>query len=632
MAGRRRGSGRVQSECLHPHLQGLRRDFTETVEFFLRSCNVFGKAMTFGAFSMESRSSFLILISVICVTLSFSAYASVPAEVHDEHLLRVHHNDVDAHNSKDSNFQCVRRISLKGDDISGKSKRNAEVRNVYDDLETTLEYGMEESKTRQPPADGDGSEGSIYDSPPSETAEVLGPDHKETGITVTDKFDAEINQSENDTVALDETRALDEDFETKFLPIQEFKTVDTTNEISQTDNYNNNRTGSEFSVQLDDPIQSNSNETKNEGMYSPISLTHAVYDKSFYNTNDKNQESSGTKDNLTTEETFTDVIVQGQSDSETKVVTVETHNKERVYKQDDVQVVGLTEFAPLNSEANVTFLPENLLVGRNDDLFENKSILNTFSKGALEKELGTTDTTSSTPFEDKQTSAYDVSKDKMTSHPPVIEGKTNKILANTENAIGSSSDILRSAEEISSVKEYFDLFDERRLNSSFKNLNGEIRPSAEKLYSSYIERYDTDKSLADTVEETRDLDVDKHIRTSITQALRDFEDKDEEDSVIIKSLLEDYPSFKKEKIEPGTLIEECSDCDIRILPIRPSQQRSTPEFEPESPPKARIKFSELPEGTEIQITKLGLSDGIFFFSYLSQFLSWIQPNEFPVGE
>lgn len=618
---------------------------------------------------MEIRSSVFLLITVIFVTLLFSAYARLPAEVHEEHL-GVHHDDVDAHDSEESNVQCVKKTYLKGDDNAEKVKRSAEMRNVYDDFETTLEYGREESKTRQPPADGIGSEGSIYDSPPSETAEVLGSDRKETGVTVTDKFDAEINRSENETVVLDE------EVETKSLPSQKLGTVDTTTDNSLTDNYN--YTKSEYLVQHDDPVQLSPHETKEEGMYSPILLTQSVY-KTFYNTNtndenqgpwdrkgnisaeetfadfivkeqsesitsltqsvyntfynpnDENQGSLDLQDNFTTDETSSSVIVEEQSESKSEVVTVATNNNETYYNHDDMQIADLTDFTRLNSKFNVTISSENPLVGQNE-ILDSKSMPYTIAVSAQEEDLGTTDKTTSTPLKVRQTSLYDVSEDETTSHPPVIESKVNEILTNDEKVLGPSSEVLKLTKEIISENEYFDLFDEPRLNSTSKKLDDEIPPNAERLYSSYSERYDTDKYLADTVEKTRDFEEDKQIMTSNTQALRDYEDKTEEDSVIIKSLLEDYPSFKKEKIEPGTLIEECSDCDIRILPIRPSQQRSTPEFETESPPKARIKFSELPEGAEVQITKLGLSDGIFFFSYLSQFLSWIQPNEFPVGE
>lgn len=620
---------------------------------------------------MEIRSSVFLSITVIFVTLLFSAYARLPAEVHEEHLLSVHNDDVDAHDSEESNFQCVKRTYLKGDDNAEKVKRSAEMRNVYDDLETTLEYGREESKTRQPPADGVGSEGIIYDSPSSETAEVLGSDRKETGVTVTDNLNAEINRSENETVVLDV------EVETKSLPSQDLGNVDTTTDNSLTDNYN--YTKREYLVQLDDPAQLSPHESKDEGMYSPILLTQSVY-KTFYNTNtndenqgpldhkgnlsaeetfanfivkeqsepiisltesvyntlynpnDENQGSLDLQDNFTTKETSSSVIVDKQSESKTEVVTVATDNNERFYNQGDMQIADLTDFTRLNSKANVTISSENPLVGQNE-ILDSKSMPYTIAVSAQEEELGTTDTTTSTPLEVRQTSLYVVSEDETTSHPSVIESKVNEIITNDEKVLGPSSEVLRlTKEKISEKEEYFDLFDEPRLNSTSKKLDDEIPPNAERLYSSYIERYDTDKYLADTVEKTRDFEEDKQIMTSNIQALRDFEDKTEEDSVIIKSLLEDYPSFKKEKIEPGTLIEECSDCDIRILPIRPSQQRSTPEFETESPPKARIRFSELPEGAEVQITKLGLSDGIFFFSYLSQFLSWIQPNEFPVGE
>jgi hypothetical protein len=45
-----------------------------------------------------------------------------------------------------------------------------------------------------------------------------------------------------------------------------------------------------------------------------------------------------------------------------------------------------------------------------------------------------------------------------------------------------------------------------------------------------------------------------------------------------------------------------------------------------------LKFPDMPEGEELHIQELGLSQGLFVFSYISSFLSWIQPYDFPVGE
>ncbi|XP_046385639.1 prominin-1-A [Ischnura elegans] len=43
----------------------------------------------------------------------------------------------------------------------------------------------------------------------------------------------------------------------------------------------------------------------------------------------------------------------------------------------------------------------------------------------------------------------------------------------------------------------------------------------------------------------------------------------------------------------------------------------------------RLRFPRVPQGESFRITSLGLSEGLFFFSYIGDFLSWIQPNEFP---
>jgi hypothetical protein len=45
-----------------------------------------------------------------------------------------------------------------------------------------------------------------------------------------------------------------------------------------------------------------------------------------------------------------------------------------------------------------------------------------------------------------------------------------------------------------------------------------------------------------------------------------------------------------------------------------------------------LKFPDVPEGEELHIQELGLSEGPFVFSYISSFLSWIQPYDFPVGK
>lgn len=125
---------------------------------------------------------------------------------------------------------------------------------------------------------------------------------------------------------------------------------------------------------------------------------------------------------------------------------------------------------------------------------------------------------------------------------------------------------------------------------------------------------------------------DAHSKPTLSQPFRDYKDLSEEDFIEVQNLLPDNIGFKKEKIEPGVLFEECIDCDFRVLPIRPSEQRDVPKMEEEPLTSPTIRFPDLPEGRELQIYSLGLSEGSFLFGYLSEFLSWIQPNEFPVGK
>jgi hypothetical protein len=45
-----------------------------------------------------------------------------------------------------------------------------------------------------------------------------------------------------------------------------------------------------------------------------------------------------------------------------------------------------------------------------------------------------------------------------------------------------------------------------------------------------------------------------------------------------------------------------------------------------------LSFPDVPDGEDLHIQELGLSEGPFVFSYISSFLSWIQPYDFPVGK
>lgn len=45
-----------------------------------------------------------------------------------------------------------------------------------------------------------------------------------------------------------------------------------------------------------------------------------------------------------------------------------------------------------------------------------------------------------------------------------------------------------------------------------------------------------------------------------------------------------------------------------------------------------LEFPEVPEGRKFHMQELHLSEGLFAFSYISNFLSWILPYDFPVGK
>jgi hypothetical protein len=66
---------------------------------------------------------------------------------------------------------------------------------------------------------------------------------------------------------------------------------------------------------------------------------------------------------------------------------------------------------------------------------------------------------------------------------------------------------------------------------------------------------------------------------------------------------------------------------LRDSVIRPAMlQHPSRTFEP------ILEFPDVPEGGKFHIQELDLSEGLFVLSYISSFLSWMQPYEFPVGK
>ncbi|XP_046686225.1 prominin-1-A isoform X2 [Homalodisca vitripennis] len=167
-------------------------------------------------------------------------------------------------------------------------------------------------------------------------------------------------------------------------------------------------------------------------------------------------------------------------------------------------------------------------------------------------------------------------------------------------------------------------FSDNETRMQEKELEQEKLPVPERYYAfNLVGKDDVEQSYSNRQKEMTDFNEP-------SQSLRDYEDSFDEYKEIVKRPLNDYETFSKKKNDPGVLFEDCPDCDLRLLPIRPSEQRIAPDVEEETLTSPKIRFAELPEGRDLQINSLGLSDGIFVFSYLSEFLSWIQPNEFPV--
>ncbi|KAG8332171.1 hypothetical protein J6590_026339 [Homalodisca vitripennis] len=256
----------------------------------------------------------------------------------------------------------------------------------------------------------------------------------------------------------------------------------------------------------------------------------------------------------------------------------------------------------------------------------------------------------------------DVSSNKITelsapTEPPVsesdirthnISGPIEKLENTTENSSATlfsttgvlleinknkAEDVKDIITELKSIDMDSKIMKNRNENETFsdnetrmqeKELEQEKLPVPERYYAfNLVGKDDVEQSYSNRQKEMTDFNEP-------SQSLRDYEDSFDEYKEIVKRPLNDYETFSKKKNDPGVLFEDCPDCDLRLLPIRPSEQRIAPDVEEETLTSPKIRFAELPEGRDLQINSLGLSDGIFVFSYLSEFLSWIQPNEFPV--
>ena len=148
-----------------------------------------------------------------------------------------------------------------------------------------------------------------------------------------------------------------------------------------------------------------------------------------------------------------------------------------------------------------------------------------------------------------------------------------------------------------------------------------------------------DTSLLDLENRKDDIsDINAHMSDSIGD-LRHRINERKQDERRLKN--ENNPTRKKSKEENSDgelstilnfinsqsgLIEKLTSAKLKDDQQRPNR-RTDDQIE-----ESKLEFPEVPEGESFHIQELGLSEGMFVFSYLSNFLSWIQPYDFPVGK
>lgn len=96
-----------------------------------------------------------------------------------------------------------------------------------------------------------------------------------------------------------------------------------------------------------------------------------------------------------------------------------------------------------------------------------------------------------------------------------------------------------------------------------------------------------------------------------------------------KKPAESYKETAVENCDPGPDLTTYHSETVKLRGsiIRPAMlQQTSRTYEP------ILEFPDVPEGGKFHIKELDLSEGVFVFGYISSFLSWIQPYEFPVGK
>lgn len=96
-----------------------------------------------------------------------------------------------------------------------------------------------------------------------------------------------------------------------------------------------------------------------------------------------------------------------------------------------------------------------------------------------------------------------------------------------------------------------------------------------------------------------------------------------------KKPAESYKETAVQNCDPGPDLTTYHSETVKLRGsiIRPAMlQQTSRTYEP------ILEFPDVPEGGKFHIKELDLSEGVFVFGYISSFLSWIQPYEFPVGK
>lgn len=144
------------------------------------------------------------------------------------------------------------------------------------------------------------------------------------------------------------------------------------------------------------------------------------------------------------------------------------------------------------------------------------------------------------------------------------------------------------------------------------------------------ERYLSVKNMSRYISETVD-----NIQNRTVDSIHERDDFKDNISTISKTdnIEENSTSNISKKLSIGSPLNSTIDKNVltdnpKFEMLKDDQQH--PRRTEKQIAESKLEFPEVPEGDSFHIQELGLSEGIFVFSYLSRFLSWIQPYDFPV--